>query len=162
MTETARYSQLMVEDIGLGTGTRSVRLADGGTYTLNEVHVDSFLTRTLFRINSSNGASVLTATARLAAGARVWGVTASVITTFGNSGGLTGLLIGDGGDIDRWTSTALGRTSGSTSNQSNFTDASLMIYPSATDLLVTAVGGTFDADGVLELCIFASTLRHPS
>jgi hypothetical protein len=105
---------------------------------------------------------VLTATGKLAAGMRVFGVTASVVTTFGNSNSLTGLLIGDTILPSRWSATALARTSGTTSNQSNFADASLMIYNTATDLIVSAVGGTFDADGVIELCIFYSSLRHPS
>jgi len=162
MTETARYSKIMLEDLDLGTGTRSVRLADGATYTLKQVHLSGFLTQSLFRLTSSNGASVLTATAKLPANSRVWGVTAKVVTTFGNSGGLTGLLVGDSTTVDRWTSSAMARTSGTETDQGDFNDASLMIYATATDVLVSAVGGTFDTDGVIELCVHYNVLTHPA
>lgn len=160
--EIARYTKIYLEDLDIGLSTKNIRLADGGTYALTQISVPNLLHREVFRLTSSNGASVLTGTSRLPANSRVWGVTAKIITTFGNSGGLTGLLVGDPTDTDRWTSSAMARTSGTETDDGDFSDPSLMIYASATNVLVSAVGGTFDTDGVIELCVHYSQMRHPA
>jgi len=85
-----------------------------------------------------------------------------VLTAFGATGGLTGLLVGDLSDPARWSSAAIALTQNTETDEGNFSDMSLMIYPAAADLLVTAVGGLYDATGLLELCVHSSVLRHPS
>lgn len=164
MTETARYSLACLEDLALGTGTRQVRLADASVRTLHEIHLSTFLTVQLYTLRATdfNGTGVMTRTGALPAASRVWGVTAKVTTAFGTTGGLAGLRIGDGASPVRWTNADMALTLGTETDQGDFSDASLMIYTVATDLLVSAIGGLFDATGVLEVAIHSSLLRHPS
>jgi hypothetical protein len=163
MTETARYSKVMAEDIAVGWGTRQVRLANQGVYTLNEVNLTSFLLRALttLRASSFNGTGLMTWTGGLPANARIFGVTSKITTAFGVTNGLASLQIGDPTTPTLW-GTGLPLTLNSETDQGDFTTSDLPIYPTATDLWVSAVGGTFDATGVMELCVHYSLLRHPA
>lgn len=162
MTETVRFSKVCVEDLALGYGTRSVRLANQAVYTLNEIHLSAFLLLSRRTLSAVNGASALTWTAGIPALARVWGVTAKILTGFGATGGLTGLRLGDATLLDRWTNAAMALTLATETSQGDFASADLPIYASATDILVSAVGGTFDATGAIELACYYSLLRHPA
>ncbi len=112
-------------------------------------------------LSAVNGNSVLTWTSGIPAGARVWGVTAKILTAFGATGGLTGLRIGDATLSDRWTRTAMALTLATETSQGDFASSDVPIYAAATDILVAAQGGTFDATGAIELALYYSLLRHP-
>jgi hypothetical protein len=163
MTETVRYSKICLEDIALGYGTRSVRLANQGVYTLHECHLSSFLLTSLttLRASSFSGTGVMTWTSGLPANARIFGVTSKITTGFGTSNGLASLQIGDATTPTLW-GTGLPLTLNSETDQGDFTTSDLPIYPTASDVWVSAVGGTFDATGVMELCVHYSLLRHPA
>lgn len=162
-TETVRYSKVMAEDIAIGWGTRSVRLANQGVYTLTECNITSFLLRALntLRASAFSGTGVMTWSAALPANARIWGVTSKITTAFGVTNGLASLQIGDATTPTLW-GTGLPLTLNSETDQGDFTTSDLPIYPTAADVWVSAVGGTFDATGVMELCVHYSLLRHPA
>lgn len=164
MTEILRYSKACIEDLAVGDATRQVRLADGGVYTLKEINVPRLLTlnRATLRATDFNGTGVMTYASGIPANRRIWGVTIKIAVSFGTTGGLTGLLVGDPSDPARWSNAAIPLTANTETDEGDFSDMSLMIYPTATNLLVTAVGGLFDATGSLEVCIHSSLLRHPS
>ena len=163
MTETARFSKVQLEDLQLGTGTRNIRLADGAVRVLTDIHLTKLLTvdTRVLRATDFNGLTTMTATGGLLANRRVWGVTAKNLIAFGATGGLTGLLIGDPTIPDRWTNAAMALTGGIETDEGDFSDLSLMIYTANTDLIVSGVGGTFDATGQIELAVHYSLLRHP-
>jgi hypothetical protein len=162
MTETVRFSKICVEDLALGYGTRSVRLANQAVYNLAEIHLSAFFLLKRLTLSAVNGNAVLTWTAGYPALARIWGVTAKVLTGFGATGGLTGLLIGDGTLNDRWSRVAIALTLATETSQGDFSSSDTPIYASATDILVSAIGGTFDATGAIELACYYSLLRHPA
>lgn len=103
-------------------------------------------------LSNVSGASI-TATSLIPAGAFLIGVTSRVNTALGTSNGTTGYTVGIAGDPDLWgaiTGTAEGTSSGS----ANYTAAGASgLFTSATNVIVTATGGNFDATGVIELAI---------
>lgn len=163
MVETVRYSKAMLEDLALGYSTRSVRMADQAVRVLHEISLAGLLavvTKTLAAASFS-GTALMTWAAAIPANARVWGVTSKCATAFGVTGGLASVAIGEPADSARW-GTALPITLNAETDQGDFTTSDLPIYPIATDVWVSALGGTFDATGTLELAVFYSLLRHPS
>lgn len=164
MVETARYSKVMLEDLQLGTGTRNVRLGNGAVSALTEIHLTKFLTveKRVLRATDFNGLTTMSITGGLLANRRVWGVTAKNLVAFGATGGLTGMLIGDPTVADRWTNAAMALAIATETDEGDFSDLSLMIYTANTNLIVSGVGGTFDATGQIELAVHYSLLRHPT
>jgi hypothetical protein len=102
-------------------------------------------------VNTSNGASSLTATAAFPAGVIKLGAIVRVVTTFGNANGLTTFKAGDGTVTDRWGS-ALARTATVAPTGAN-TPANFLpltagaITAAAENVVLTATAGTFDATG---------------
>jgi hypothetical protein len=149
----------MLEDIDVGQNTRSVRLADGSLATLTQVSLPGLCSLKTTRLNASNGASVLTATGLIPAGSRIAGVTTRVTTTLGTGGGLTGFAIGDGVSTARWgTQSTL--TANAETDQGDFEDGSWPAYAAATDVVLSAVGGTFASTGQVEVSVFFFLLTH--
>lgn len=113
-------------------------------------------------VTASPGASVLTASAMAPVGYRVLGVLTEVLTGFGTSSGLTGLLIGDAVANDRWgVQTTL--TAGATTGQLACHGGDEPIAaPSSYTVLVSALGGTFDATGSLALTAYWEALVPPA
>lgn len=93
------------------------------------------------------------------AGARVWGVTCAVLTALGQSQGLTGFSVGDSLLVDRWGDTISPRE-GTETSMVDFNDGSLPIYPTADNVVISAVGGTFNGAGVLEVTAHYDLLTH--
>ena len=108
-------------------------------------------------ISASNGASTLTSTNLIPAGAIVLGVTIRVNSTFGAGNGLTTISIGDGTDADRWGA-GIARTSGTLTTGANFTITSLPIYAAATNVVITADAGTFTGTGALRATVHYMTV----
>jgi hypothetical protein len=161
--ETVRLTRICEEDLDVGSGTRSVRLADGSVATLHQVSVPGLCPKLTVRLSASNGASTLTATGLIPSGARVLGVTTKIITTFGTTGGLTGFAVGDATSVAHWGSqTTL--TAGAETSQRDFTDAGQPINNSAaaSDVILSALSGTFDATGQVEVQLTWFLLTHRS
>jgi hypothetical protein len=157
--EVIEYSRICLEDLDIGSGTRQVTLADGGTYTLHQVSVASLLvpfTRTIVP-----GASTPTAvlTAMLPAGARVAGVTTEILTSLGTTQGLQAFAVGDGNVMDRWgTQNVL--TAGAQTDQHNFLDAAWPLYQVASDVILSGLGGLFNGVGEIEVTAWYFLLTH--
>lgn len=111
-------------------------------------------------INSSAGGT-LTASNLIPAGAFLMGLTARITTSFGTSTGLTDFDVGDGSDVDRWAN-SLAITSGTTMDLTNATANASGDFPAAQDVVLTAVGGDFDGDGVVELLAHIIQLTAPT
>ena len=102
-------------------------------------------------LSNVSGASV-TATGLIPAGAVVMGVTSKVTTGLGTTNSTTGYKIGTGADDDRWGDIT-GTAAGTTSDNRNWTAGTIECFPAATDVIVTAVGGNFDATGDIYLSV---------
>jgi hypothetical protein len=102
-------------------------------------------------LTNVSGASV-TATALIPAGAVVMGVTSKVTTALGTTNSTTGYKIGTAGDDDRWGDIT-GTAAGTTSDNRDWTAGTIECFPAATDIIVTATGGNFDATGVIYLSV---------
>lgn len=118
-------------------------------------------------VPSVNGAALLTAAALIPAGARVLGVTCKITTGFGTSGGLTAIACGDGGVIDRFgvsaaltTNSLIGGSDAPAAAQMH--DYSMPIYPTATAVVLSAIGGLYDATGVIEVSVQYLLMNHRS
>jgi len=108
-------------------------------------------------LDAADGASVLTAAGLAPANARLLGLTTTVVTEFGISRGLTGLILGDGVVSDRWgVSGSL--TPDTTTNQLDFHSDTQPIAPPGYTVLVSALNGLFDANGQLKVTLYWSTL----
>lgn len=108
-------------------------------------------------IVSSPGAGVISVPGLVPAGFRCEGLTWTITTAFGTSGGLTGLLIGDAVANDRWarlTDLSAGQTGGQVSFRSDTTP----VEPIPYTILVAAEGGLLDATGGLHLTAYYSVL----
>ncbi len=163
MVETVRYSKAYLEDLAIGVGTAAVRLADGSTPSLTEIHLSGLLRmrRVILRAADFAGLATMVWFGALPVGERIWGVTIKVLTAFGITNGLTGLLVGDQIVPDRWSNQVLGLIPSVESHQGFFSDASLMVMSVRGDVIITGTGGLFDADGRLEIAVHTSLLTHP-
>ena len=80
------------------------------------------------------------------------GVTSKVTTALGTTNSTTGYKIGTAGDDDRWGDIT-GTAAGTTSDNRDWTAGTIECFPAATDIIVTATGGNFDATGVIYLSV---------
>lgn len=91
-------------------------------------------------LNCATAAGTCTATNLIPAGSTVLGVTLRVTTLFA---GCTSFHVGDGTDADRWGA-SIAVAAGTTTTGANFTAGGAISYPSATSVVLTAVGGAAD------------------
>lgn len=149
------------------TGTvLQARLADDSAFTTVETSgVNAYATYTSgtnyqrcgiktakTTLSNVSGASV-TATSLIPAGAFLIGITSRVNTALGTGNGTTGYQVGTASDPDLWGAIT-GTTAGTASGSANYTaEGASGLFTAATNVIVTAVGGNFDATGVIELCI---------
>jgi hypothetical protein len=159
--ETVEYALACLEDLDIGTGTRSVHLADGGTVTLHQISLGALLTLVTRTIQPASGAALATLTGFLPAGARVFGVTTEILASLGTTQGLSSFAIGDATLMDRWGAQSV-LTAGAQTDQGDFHDASLPVYPADTDVVVSAIGGVFDGVGNIEVTLHYLLLTHRS
>lgn len=154
--ETVRLSLIYLEDLDIGTGTRQVRLADGSLADLTRVSLPGFLALRTYRVTPTAGQAILPNLTNALPAARIAGVTTEILTTFGTSQGLTGFMVGDATIPDRWgTQTTL--TAGA---QTGDAQGDWPVYTAASDLIVSALDGLFDADGRLEVTVHYFILAH--
>lgn len=112
-------------------------------------------------VSSSAGVSQLTLSSLIPTGARVHAVVIDVTTGFGTSNGLTGLQVGDNmngfANLDRW-GTGIALALGTKTTGNDFLgDEQPIAKTGAADVLITALGGTFDATGALNVRVYYST-----
>jgi hypothetical protein len=132
-----------------GTNAQVTRVYD--TYTSATDYHRIAIATARATLSAVSGASV-TATALIPAGAVVMGVTSKVTTALGTTNSTTGYKIGTGADDDRWGDIT-GTAEGTTSDNRDWTAGTIECFPAATDVIVTATGGNFDATGVIYLSV---------
>lgn len=155
------YSKVVREDLDIGTSTRQLRLQDGSLVTAHQLQLSSLLVPSTRRINATLLATTLTLAQMLPAKAMVAGVTTEILSAIGSSQGLTGFAIGDGTVIDRWgQQTTL--TQGAQTDQGHFQPGPWPIYPTATDVVLSARDGAFDSIGQIEVTVHYFLLPHRS
>lgn len=160
MVETVYYSKLYTEDIDVGDGSKEVRLPDGRGAMLRQVNLGRLLSKRRNYLRPTNGAAVMSWGLALQPGWRVFGATALVTRTFGVTQGLVRLDIGDTDVPNRWGTNIL-LAEGTETSQADFQPGgSDALYTAATNLVVTAVGGLFDATGEIEILIHYFSLVH--
>jgi hypothetical protein len=101
-------------------------------------------------VSAAAGTALLTVPGLAPAGYRILGVTSTITTAFGTSGGLSALLIGDGVLEDRWGVQPL-LSAGAQTNQLQFHSGDCPIATVAYSVLLAAQGGLFDATGQVHL-----------
>lgn len=159
MTETIRFTRLLLEDLDIGNNLREVRLADGRVMLLQQIHPGNLPLLNTVVLKASAGAAILTATNAIKAGMRVMGVTTEVLKTLGLTNGITGFTIGDGIDVGRWGQST-GLVAGAQTDQTQFLDTSWPVYPTDTSIILSALGGLYDAIGQIEVTVHYFPLRH--
>jgi len=110
-------------------------------------------------INADPGQSVLTVTGLAPLGYRVTGVTSTITTGFGTSGGLTALLLGDGVVESRWGRQPI-LTTGAQTGQQHFRSDTQPIAAVAYSLLIAAEGGLMDATGAIHVTVYWESLSQ--
>lgn len=108
-------------------------------------------------VTPSPGTGVISIPSLVPPGFRCEGLTWSITTTFGTSGGLAGILLGDAIANDRWahiTDLSAGQTGGQVSFRSDTTPVEPIPYV----ILASALGGNYDAVGGLHVRAYWSTL----
>lgn len=105
-------------------------------------------------IPAVNGAATLTAAGFHPANVYILDVKAEVTQQFGASQGLVTFAVGDPGTIDRWLADSTTLTTGVKPTR----QGGLPKFSSATDAVVTAIGGLFDGAGSLTLTRLTLTL----
>jgi hypothetical protein len=102
-------------------------------------------------LSNVSGASV-TASGIIPDGAVVVGVTTKVTTGLGTTLGTTGYTVGDGTDVDRWGAIT-GTAAGTSSDNRDWTATTVQAFTAASDIVITATGGNFDATGVIYVSV---------
>lgn len=120
--------------------------ADALQWTIDGIPGTDGAAIAIANVTSESGAAQIALYDAIPAAARVLGVYMVIVTTFGNSQGLTTLSIGDTISDDRW-GRGIARTAGTQTTMANWRDGSLPIYPTGEDVVLVAEGGTFDAIG---------------
>ena len=105
------------------------------------------------------GAAALVAAAAWQPGWRQIGVTADVVQAFGQSANLAQLAIGEAETFDRWGYCELPLASRTTA--ANFQSGDTPWTHQLTDVLVTPIGGGFDAAGQVALTLWYQDLGLP-
>ena len=134
---------------------------------LIQMGFDTGLLVAVAQVPTVAGATLLTAAGLIPAGARVVTVSTKITTGFGTSGGLTGFSVGDGALMDRWGAAAaltIGALTGSSDAPSSAQvhDSSWLLYPTATSVVLSGIGGTFDAAGAVEVSVQYLLFTHRS
>lgn len=164
MVETARYTRIFMEDLDIGLGVKNIRLGDQSVRPLTQINLAKFLTVSKFVLPATafSGQPVMQLATGLPGGRRIWGVTVKNLVALGATNGLTGYQVGDPTVLNRWSNTAFPLTVPFESDEGDFADASLMIYPVDTPLILSGEGGLFDGTGQVEVAVHTSLLRHPA
>jgi hypothetical protein len=107
-------------------------------------------------ITPTAGSAVISVPNLIPLGYRVEGVIVKITTDFGASQGLSSIAIGDSILMDRWGTVAL--ATGQQTGQINFHGADRPIAATAYSVLLSALGGNYDAAGALSIRGFWSSI----
>lgn len=108
--------------------------------------------KTLSATLASVSGATVTATNAIPDGAFVVGISTFVSVGLGTGNSTSGYQVGDGSDVDRWgsiTGTAQNTNSDNTDATADFTGA----FTSASNVVLTAVGGNFDGTGSIVVTV---------
>jgi hypothetical protein len=103
-------------------------------------------------VTPSAGEAVMSVPGLVPLGYRCLGAIVKITTDFGASNGLTQLAVGDAMLLDRWG--VCGLTTGLETGQRDFHAGDMPIAATAYSVLISALGGTFDASGALSVRAF--------
>lgn len=103
-------------------------------------------------ITPSAGSAVISVPNLVPLGYRCLGAIVKITTDFGASQGLASLAIGDSMVMDRWG--VCGLTTGLQTGQRDFRSADMPIAATAYSVLISAIGGNYDAAGALSIRAF--------
>lgn len=118
--------------------------------------------RTATALLSSLTGATATSSNLIPDGAFVIGVSTRITTEFGDGNGTTQATIGTAGDPDLWGDTG-DKTAGTTTDNSDATNVgAVALYLSATDVIVTAVGGNFDTNGAIRIVVHYLDVTAPT
>ena len=159
MTETIRFTRMMLEDMDVGASTREVRLANNRVMLLQQIHLGALGLLATTTVPSSASAPTLSASNLILPGMRVMGVTTEILVSFGTTNSMTAFAVGDGTSLDRW-GVSTGLTAGARTEQPQFLDTTWPVYSVETSVVLSALGGLFDAKGQLEVTVHYFPLQH--
>jgi hypothetical protein len=108
-------------------------------------------------VNAVPGSGVITVAGMVPPGYRCLGVTSTITSSFGLSGGLTTLSIGDSVLLNRWGG-SLPTTAGAQTNQLQFQAGDQPIPTVAYAVLISAQGGLFDSSGEIHVTAYWESL----
>lgn len=108
-------------------------------------------------VTPSPGASVIAIPSLVPLGYRCEGTTWTITEAFGTSGGLNALMLGDSVAMDRWMASS-SLDAGATGGQVFFQAGDCPIAQTPYTLLLSALGGTFDASGAMHVTAYWSSL----
>lgn len=156
MTETITFSRILQQDLDVGDGTRTVRLADGSLHTLDRIAGQTYI-RSILSTVATNGVASITLTFDTPAGARIHGATVKVTTALG---AVISFDVGDALTVDRWGN-AISPALNTETTSDDFTDQSEPIVDASYGVVLTANGANFNGTGQIEVCLHWSMIRHP-
>ena len=159
MVETLKYSRIFIPDLDVGTGSKEVQLVDGRVVLLNQVHWTGLLPTRVQVLRATNGESQLIAGSLLPSESRIIGVTYKILTPCGKTNSLTTVNIGRYALEDHWGN-AKAVIDGTVTTFKDFTEGDYYTGATAEDATVTAVAGTFDGTGRIELKCWYDKLIH--
>ena len=159
MTEAITYSRILRQDLDIGTGTREVRLQDGSLHTLDQINLGNLLLSETIQVAATAAAASLSVPFTNPAGARIHGVTVRNVGAIGATNGLTAYNVGDAVQGDRWGDQMALTNANETSGADFNSDTEPLVSANYT-AVITALGGTFDGTGSLEVQLHYSRLTH--
>lgn len=110
-------------------------------------------------VNASPGLSQIVATAAFPANSEALWAGGRVVTNFGTSNGLTTVQIGDPAEGEDWWSTGMGIVANDVSSMGQSASRRpILTNAAARDVIVTAIGGPFDAVGQIRITTWSLTL----
>lgn len=110
-------------------------------------------------VAATAGESQRTATFSNAAGARIVGVTVEVTTGLGNGNGLTGFDVGNAVLLEHW-GTGVSIALSTTTSSADFQSGDQPLVAANYEVLITAIGGTFDGTGAIDVKLHYTTVTH--
>lgn len=99
------------------------------------------------------GDQTIAASLIIPAGSIVDAVVVEVTVALGNSNGLTGFHVGYPGEYNKWGD-GIARTLGTKTNAGSVANPTPVSFSSASDVVLSAVGGAFDATGTVHVWVY--------
>lgn len=153
ITDTASNANSLLMDLQTGAVSKFSVSKVGNLVTAGANAQKTSLLFSTVQSGAMSGAT-LTLTNLIPAGSLVFGVTVHPTTAITSGDGATTYNVGDGTDADRWGAAI---AFANDVNLTNITIASPVYYAAATNVVLTAIAGTFNA-GVVRVTVHYMTL----